>query len=65
MARDFGPCGITINIVQPGPIDADANPENGPMKDLMHSFMAIKRHRRPEEAAEMATWLLRARRPAS
>jgi hypothetical protein len=27
--------------VQPGPIDTDANPENGPMKDLMHSFMAL------------------------
>ncbi len=40
-ARDFGPRGITVNVVQPGPIDTDANPENGPMKELMHSFMAI------------------------
>src|ERR671916_476231 len=51
LARDFGPRGITINIVQPGPIDTDANPEDGPMKDLMHSFMAIKRHGRPEDVA--------------
>jgi len=57
LARDFGPRGITINIVQPGPIDTDANPEDGPMKDLMHSFMAIKRHGRPEEVAGMAAWL--------
>lgn len=57
LARDFGPRGITINIVQPGPIDTDANPENGPMKDLMHSFMAIKRHGRPEEVAGMVAWL--------
>lgn len=27
LARDFGPRGITINVVQPGPIDTDANPE--------------------------------------
>jgi len=57
LARDFGPRGITINIVQPGPIDTDANPENGPMKDLLHGFMAIKRHGRPEEVAGMVAWL--------
>lgn len=57
LARDFGPRGITVNVVQPGPIDTDANPENGPMKELMHSFMAIKRHGRPEEVAGMVAWL--------
>ncbi|WP_426449257.1 SDR family oxidoreductase [Siccibacter colletis] len=57
LARDLGPRGITINVVQPGPIDTDANPEDGPMKALMHSFMAIKRHGRPEEVAGMVAWL--------
>ncbi len=57
LARDFGPRGITINVVQPGPVDTDANPENGPMRELMHSFMAIKRHGRPEEVAGMVAWL--------
>lgn len=57
LARDFGPRGITINIVQPGPIDTDANPEDGPNRDLMFSFMAIKRHGRPEEVAGMVAWL--------
>ena len=57
LARDFGPRGITINVVQPGPINTDANPGDGPMKDLMHSFMAIKRHGRPEEVAGMVAWL--------
>lgn len=57
LARDFGPRGITINIVQPGPIDTDANPAEGPMRDLMHSFMALKRHGRPEEVAGMVAWL--------
>lgn len=57
LARDFGPRGITINVVQPGPIDTDANPADGPMKELMHSFMAIKRHGRPEEVAGMVAWL--------
>ncbi|GGD02656.1 SDR family oxidoreductase [Aureimonas glaciei] len=57
LARDFGPRGITINVVQPGPVDTDANPADGPMRDLMHSFMAIKRHGRPEEVAGMVAWL--------
>ncbi len=57
LARDFGPRGITINVVQPGPIDTDANPEDGPMRELMHGFMAIKRHGRPEEVAGMVAWL--------
>lgn len=57
LARDFGPRGITINVVQPGPIDTDANPADGPTKDLMHSFMALKRHGRPEEVAGMVAWL--------
>ncbi|MGW9232447.1 SDR family oxidoreductase [Pseudorhizobium sp. NPDC055634] len=57
LARDLGPRGITINVVQPGPIDTDANPADGPMKDLLHSFMAIKRHGRPEEVAGMVAWL--------
>ena len=50
--RGFWPARHQVNVVQPGPIDTDANPENGPMKELMHSFMAIKRHGRPEEVAE-------------
>ena len=57
LARDFGPRGITINVVQPGPVDTDANPENGPMRELLHGFMAIKRHGRPEEVAGMVAWL--------
>lgn len=57
LARDFGPRGITINVVQPGPIDTDANPADGPMKEMLHSFMAIKRHGRPEEVAGIVAWL--------
>ncbi|ORM69914.1 oxidoreductase [Pantoea wallisii] len=57
LARDFGPQGITVNIVQPGPVDTDMNPAEGPMKALMHSFMAIQRHGKPEEVAGMVAWL--------
>lgn len=57
LARDFGPREITVNVVQPGPIDTDANPADGPMKDVLHGFMALKRHGRPEEVAAMVAWL--------
>ncbi|MBV1691494.1 SDR family oxidoreductase [Novosphingobium sp. G106] len=57
LARDFGPRGITINAVQPGPVDTDMNPADGPMADTMHSFLAIKRHGRPDEIAGLVAYL--------
>lgn len=57
LARDFGPRGITINVVQPGPTDTDMNPASGPMADTMHSFMALKRHGTPDEIAGLVAYL--------
>jgi len=57
LARDFGERGITVNSVQPGPTDTGMNPADGPMADMMHSFMAIKRHIRPDEIAELTAFL--------
>lgn len=57
LARDFGPLGITVNNVQPGPVNTDMNPADGPMKDVMHSFMAIKRHAEPGEIAALVAYL--------
>ncbi len=57
LARDFGPRNITINVIQPGPTDTDMNPADGPMKETMHSFMALKRHGRPEDIAGLAAFL--------
>lgn len=58
LARDFGDRQITVNVVQPGPTDTDMNPADGEMKDLMHSFMAIKRHAQGGEVASMVAWLI-------
>ena len=57
LARDFAPRGITINTVQPGPTDTDMNPANGPMAELMHSAMAIKRHGTAAEVAGLVAFL--------
>lgn len=58
LARDFGQRGITVNAVQPGPTDTDMNPGDGPMSELMHSFMAIKRHTRADEVAGLVAYLV-------
>jgi cyclic-di-GMP-binding biofilm dispersal mediator protein len=57
LARDLGERGITVNSVQPGPTDTGMNPADGPMADMMHGFMAIKRHIRPDEIAELTAFL--------
>ena len=57
LARDFGARGITVNVVQPGPTDTDMNPADGPLKDTMHDFMAIKRHAKGAEIAGLVAYL--------
>lgn len=57
LARDFGDKGITVNVVQPGPVDTDMNPAEGPMASTMHSFMAIKRHGTANEVAALTAFL--------
>jgi cyclic-di-GMP-binding biofilm dispersal mediator protein len=57
LARDFGDRNITVNVIQPGPTDTDMNPKDGPMKETMHGFMALKRHGKPEEIAGLAAYL--------
>lgn len=57
LARDFGDRGITVNSIQPEPTDSDMNPADGPMAPMMHGFMAIKRHVKAEEIAELAAYL--------
>lgn len=57
LARDFGHRNITVNVVQPGPVDTDMNPADGPLKDTMHSLMAIKRHATGDEIAGFVAYL--------
>ena len=57
LARDFGPRGITVNVVQPGPTDTDMNPADGPLAQQMHDEMAIHRHGTAEEVASLVLYL--------
>ncbi|PMS38028.1 KR domain-containing protein [Trinickia symbiotica] len=55
--RDLGPRGITVNNVQPGPIDTDMNPESSDFASMLHGLMALPRHGRPEEIAAMVAYV--------
>lgn len=57
LSRDFGARKITVNIIQPGPVDTDMNPANGPQAELMHSAMAIKAHSKADEIAAYVAFI--------
>ncbi|MBX6323039.1 MAG: 3-oxoacyl-ACP reductase FabG [Rhodospirillaceae bacterium] len=61
MARDLGPRGITVNLVNPGPTDTDMNPENGPRADVKKRAMAIPHFCKPEDVAGLVAWLASAK----
>jgi 3-oxoacyl-[acyl-carrier protein] reductase len=57
MARDLGGRGITVNNVNPGPIDTDMNPAAGEFAATMHGLMALPRHGRADEVAGMVAYV--------
>ena len=57
LARDLGPRGITINNVQPGPVDTSMNPANGPSSEMLKSFTAVGRYAHVDEIAAMVAYL--------
>ncbi|WP_263410495.1 3-oxoacyl-ACP reductase family protein [Terriglobus tenax] len=57
LARDLGPRNITVNNIQPGPVDTDANPASGPFAEVMLGLMALKRYGKAEEIAGMVSYL--------
>jgi 3-oxoacyl-[acyl-carrier protein] reductase len=57
LARDLGPRGITVNVVQPGPVDTDMNPAQGPFADAVRGFLALGRYAHADEIAAMVAYL--------
>jgi len=56
-ARDLGPRGITVNVLQPGSIATDMNPDEGPFADAQRVQHALQRFGRPEEIAAGVVFL--------
>jgi len=57
-ARDLGPKGITVNAVQPGPIDTDMNPaQNGDFSEAQKAATALGRYGTADEVAAAVAFL--------
>jgi 3-oxoacyl-[acyl-carrier protein] reductase len=57
LARDLGSRAITVNNVNPGPIDTDMNPADSDFATALHGLMALPRHGRADEVAGMVAYL--------
>lgn len=57
LSRELGATGITVNGVQPGPIDTELSPENGPYAEVMKKLTSVGRFGRAEEIASAVAFL--------
>jgi len=58
LARELGPQGITVNLVQPGPTDTELNPANGgELADLNRRLTSLGRYAAPAEVAAVTAFL--------
>jgi 3-oxoacyl-[acyl-carrier protein] reductase len=57
LARELGPRGITVNNVQPGPINTDMNPDSGEIAEGAKQMMAIGRYGQPSDVAAVVAYL--------
>lgn len=57
LARDLGPRGITVNNIQPGPVDTDMNPADGPFADVLKGMIALHRYGQSDEIAGLVSYL--------
>jgi len=57
LSRELGPKGITVNLVQPGATDTDANPANGEGADFQRSLTSLGRYGEPREVASAVVFL--------
>jgi len=56
-ARDLGARNITVNVVQPGAINTEMNPETGPFADTLKGLAALGRYGQPEDIAAAVAFL--------
>ena len=57
LARDLGPRGITINNVQPGPVETDMNPSTTDFAKMLMQVMALQRYGTGDEIASLVAYL--------
>jgi 3-oxoacyl-[acyl-carrier protein] reductase len=57
LARDLGPRGITVNNIQPGPVDTDMNPATGEFATMVKQLMALPHYADVDEIAAMVAYV--------
>ncbi|WP_055559481.1 SDR family NAD(P)-dependent oxidoreductase [Streptomyces luridiscabiei] len=57
LARELGPRGITVNLIQPGPVDTDLNPADGPFAEGQRAATALGRFGTADEVASLVAYL--------
>lgn len=57
LARELGPSGITVNLVQPGSTDTDMNPADGAQSDMQRAMIALGHYGKPEDIAAAVAFL--------
>jgi len=57
LARELGPKGITANLVQPGSINTDMNPADGPFAPVMKALTATGDYGKGDDIAQAVVFL--------
>jgi 3-oxoacyl-[acyl-carrier protein] reductase len=57
LSREVGGRGITVNNIQPGPIDTDLNPASGDWAVPQKAATALNRYGKVEEIAAMVAFI--------
>ncbi|WP_316845774.1 SDR family NAD(P)-dependent oxidoreductase [Pedobacter psychrodurus] len=57
LARDLGARKITVNLIQPGPIDTDMNPANAPLADFLRTRLALPDYGAVEDIAAFVNFI--------
>lgn len=56
-SRDLGPRNITVNLIQPGAINTEMNPEDGPFAQTLKGMASLGRYGQPEDIAAAVAFL--------
>jgi 3-oxoacyl-[acyl-carrier protein] reductase len=57
LAREVGPRGITVNNIQPGPIDTDLNPADDEWAEPQLAATALKRYGHVDDIAPLVSFI--------
>ena len=57
LARDLGSKKITVNLVQPGPVNTDMNPDNSELADFLRTRLATGEYGKGEDIANAVAFL--------